>query len=164
MQKLNRLVLRACQPDPAQRFEHAGQMLASLEAPEAKKRLPYRHYLAWLTCFAIVEAIVVGWRLAWHKDVTGYAVSARVEANFLSEPFDAAIYLDGKPLVNAKGEPLKTPCTVADVPSGEHHVVFWHVSHGELNAGRIDFAKVHEVEVPWPAEKESGRSARPNGE
>jgi hypothetical protein len=36
------------------------------------------------------------------------------------------------------------------VPTGEHHVVFKHAQHDDLDAGRIDFTKFREVDARWP--------------
>ncbi|HLA85786.1 MAG TPA: hypothetical protein VJL29_13430, partial [Thermoguttaceae bacterium] len=78
-------------------------------------------------------------------------VPPEVEVNFLTEPyFNATIYVDGTLLEDAKGKPYVTPCTVATVPTGEHHVVFKHAQHEDLDAGRIDFSTAREVDARWP--------------
>ncbi len=78
-------------------------------------------------------------------------VPPEVEVNFLTEPyFNATIYVDGELLVDAEGRPYTTPGTVPTVPTGEHHVVFKHAQHEDLDAGRIDFSRAREVDARWP--------------
>ena len=72
-----------------------------------------------------------------------------VSVNFVSDPFEATISVDGKLLRQPTGDLYHTPCTVPGLPSGTHHVVFqWDAasdpSHasgpdGKLDAGQIDF-------------------------
>jgi serine/threonine protein kinase len=153
LQKLNQLVLKAGQPDPARRFQDAGQMLAQLETPAVKASRSGRRALAWVTCLisgALLVAISA-WRPGPRKNPATLAGPTRVEVNFLTEPYqDAAIYLDGELLRDAQQKPFTTPCTVPDVPAGEHRVVFTLVGHGELDAGLVDFCHVREVEARWP--------------
>jgi hypothetical protein len=76
----------------------------------------------------------------------------RVEVNFLTEPYyNATIWVDGRSLRDTDDRPYATPCTVPNVPTGEHQLVFKHAQHGNLPAGRIDFVTVREVEARWPA-------------
>ena len=70
LQKLNQLVLKAGQPDPARRFQDAGQMLAELETPAVKASRSGRRALAWVTCLisgALLVAISA-WRPGPHED------------------------------------------------------------------------------------------------
>jgi hypothetical protein len=153
LQRLNHLALKAGQPDPARRFQDAGQMLAHLETPAVRASRSGRRALAWGTCLilAVVLVAIAAWRLGPRKKPTNLAGPSRVEVNFLTEPYqDATIYLDGELLRDVQQEPFATPCTVPDVPSGEHRVVFAHVAHGELDAGIVDFSQVREVEARWP--------------
>ena len=155
LRKLNRLVLRATQPDPDRRFRDGGEMLRKMEASDGDRPASTRRRLAWLGCFALV-AILAGagiWRLLATGDggSADEAVIPQVVVNFLTEPYyNAAIWLDGEPLLDAEEKPYATPCTVPNVPPGEHHVVFKHAEHGDLDAGRIDFSTVREVEARWP--------------
>jgi len=156
LRKLNRLSLRAAQPDPDQRFRDGGEMLRRLEASEAEPSRSKRRWLAWSACFAFTAVLVgvVVWR-TFPRDQESSpepAIPTWLEVNFLTEPYyNATIWLDGKPLLDAEQKPWLTPCTVPNVPSGEYHVVFRHAEQGELDAGRIDFGGVCEVEARWPA-------------
>ena len=156
LRKLNRLALRAAQPDPDRRFRDGGEMLRELEASEGKRSRSKRRRLAWSACFAFAAVLAAAfvWRtFPWgHETSPEAAIPTWVEVNFLTEPYyNATIWLDGKPLLDAEQKPWLTPCTVPSVPSGEYHVVFRHADHGELDAGWIDFGRVREVEARWPA-------------
>jgi hypothetical protein len=155
LQRLNRLSLRAAQRDPAKRFQDAGAMLAELEASASRRRRFGRRVLAWSACVALA-AVVVGailWHTGpwWRGDAVQATAPTDVEVNFLTEPyFNATIYVDGELLVDAEGRPYTTPCTVPTVPTGEHQVVFKHAGYEDLDAGRIDFDTVREVNARWP--------------
>jgi eukaryotic-like serine/threonine-protein kinase len=156
LQRLNRVSLRAAQREPAKRFQDAGAMLAELEASESRRRRSRRRVLAWSTGLALTGVVVAAvlWLTApWRQaSVMEAAAPAEVEVNFLTEPYyNATIYVDGELLVDAKGEPCATPCTVPTVPVGEHQVVFKHAQHEDLDAGRIDFGRVREVNARWPS-------------
>jgi len=76
-------------------------------------------------------------------------VPQSVDVNFISHPYEATIYLDGKPLLDSAGRPEKTPCTAEDLPPRPHHVIFKHPARPDLDAGRFNFAKTREIEVRW---------------
>jgi serine/threonine protein kinase len=156
LRKLNRLALRAAQPDPDQRFRDSGEMLARLEASDGGSSRPKRRLLLRSACLALAAVLVgaVVWRtFPRDRESSPEAASPpQVGVNFITEPYyNATIWLDGQPLLDAEQKPYVTPCTVPTVPSGEHHVVFRHAEHGELDARRIDFGRVREVEARWPA-------------
>jgi hypothetical protein len=73
----------------------------------------------------------------------------RVDVNFISEPFEAAIYLDGAQLTAPDGTPYTTPCTARDLPGGQHHLLFKHPERGDYDAGHIDLTHTREVIVRW---------------
>ncbi len=138
--RLNRLALRACDPDPSRRFRDAREMLAELTTAE---RRPGRRRLRrwpWLAAAVAVSA-ALALLLLWP--------SGSVSMNFVSHPFEATIYVDGRLLRKADGDSYHTPCTVPGLPRGTHRVVFqWdaesdpsHISgpDGKLDAGEIDF-------------------------
>ena len=155
LQRLNRVILRAAQRDPVRRFRDAGAMLAELEASESRRRRSRRRVLVWsasvaLAAVAVTEVLwlTVPWRQASVMEAT---VPPEVEVNFLTEPhYGATIWVDGRSLRDTDDRPYATPCTVPNVPTGEHQLVFKHAQHGNLPAGRIDFVTVREVEARWP--------------
>jgi serine/threonine protein kinase len=155
LQKLNHVILRAAQRDPAKRFQDAGAMLGELEASASRRGLSRQRVLVSSASLALVGAVVAAvlWHTApWREAGVMEAIApAEVEVNFLTEPYyNATIYVDGTMLEDAKGKPYATPCTVPMVPTGEHHVVFKHAQHDDLDAGRIDFTKFREVDARWP--------------
>lgn len=147
--RLNRLALRACDPDPARRFHSAQEMLAELTAEE--KPVIQTHRTRWL---ALAGAIAACAALAFFCLRPAEVVSV----NFVTQPFEAAIYLDGALLRTAEGVPYHTPCTVSGVSAKSHHVVFqWDAkslpfgsdadSDGRFDAGVIDFRKHRQITV-----------------
>lgn len=145
LRRLNRLVLRACQPEAGKRFADARAMLAELDAAPSKPE-PHRKWLGlWATAAGLLAAVVLIVVGIWANR------PGRVEVNFITEPYyNAAVYLDDQPLLDPDGVPLTTPCTAADLPGRKHRVVFKHGERGELDAGTVDFAKVREVVARWP--------------
>ena len=145
LQRLNRLVLRACQTVPHARYENAREMLGELtRAQPTEAKWSFRH-LGWIgfcvACLllAIVLTIVHRWT----------SQGERVRVNFVTEPFEATIQLDGVPLLKPDGTPYTTPCTVPDVAVGIHHVIFKRESLNDLDIGRIDFRELRDIEVRW---------------
>jgi eukaryotic-like serine/threonine-protein kinase len=138
---LNRLALQACDPDPNRRFRDAREMLAELTAVE--RRRTSRRRRRWL---ALAAGIVMGAALALFL----FWPPGTVSVNFVSDPFEATIYVDDQLLRAPDGNPYHTPCTVSGLSATPHHVVFqWdaesdpsHLSgpDAKLDAGQIDFS------------------------
>jgi serine/threonine protein kinase len=153
LNRLNRLMLRACQPKPDERFRDARAMLAALVAPaaeaEASRRRLGRRAAAWGACLAAVAVLVTVWLGRSHLFPDA---GRRVDVNFISQPFNATIHLDGELLVRPEDTPYLTPCTVPDLPAATHHVVFKRQGYPDLVAGEIDFAATPEIDVTWYAE------------
>jgi len=144
---LNRLVLRACQPDARERFEDARAMLAALvssesEAGRGKARSRRRAVVLAGGVLALVFLAVLGW---WAGHPAPSRTRGPVEVNFITEPFEATIYLDGRLLVDADQVPYTTPCTVEDLSATVHQVLFKHAGRPDLDAGQVDFATKREV-------------------
>jgi len=142
---LNRLVLQACQPDPQERFQDAGRMLAELAPPEPPtetQKTPTRRRLAVSAGLVALTLLVA--LAAWWATRPG-----RVHVNFITEPYEATIYLDGRQLLDPKGKPYRTPCSVPDLSAEVHHVVFKLEGRENLDAGRVDFAKAREIIHRW---------------
>jgi serine/threonine protein kinase len=160
--RLNRLALRACDPDPGRRFRDAQEMLAELEKEEGDGPHlceapfgPFRQmgtvpfflrYWGWLALAAgmVTAAVLI---FFWMRQ------AAPVSMNFVSEPYEAMIYLDGRLLCTPNGAPYRTPCTIGGLSAGAHHVVFqWDpfdppVIDGTLDAGIVDFAENRQITV-----------------
>ena len=133
---LNRLALRACQPDPGERFEDAQQMLRQLQRPpQQATRAGRRRLIAAVAALVALAAVVLAGVSWWPKDkqpVVPAPAAKRVDVSFITEPYEATIYLDGKRLMESRDKPYTTPCTVLDLPSGEHRVMFKHPLRPEL--------------------------------
>lgn len=142
---LHRLVMRACEPDPRRRFQDARMMLAELEAQlstrrPAPRRTRRRVFLA--AGVAACGALLLGFCIGRPR---------KVHVNFITEPFEAAVYLDGNLQEDADGNPCRTPCTIDGLPPRVHRVEFRLSGRAPLDAGPYDFAQVRRVEESWPA-------------
>jgi serine/threonine protein kinase len=142
---LNRLALRACQPEPQQRFADARAMLDALDAadPERAARLTRsrRWVVGWIAAaVAVLLMVAIG---LW------MARPPRVSVNFITYPFEATIHLDGRRLEQPGRTPYRTPCTVPNLPARPYHVVFKHDGREDLDAGRIDFAEHRQIVGSW---------------
>ena len=137
--RLNRVVLRACQPAPEGRFRDAREMLATLEAPPLR---PPRRLLVSAAVMCLLLLAAGAW-LSFRPQ------PPRVDVNFISDPFEATIYLDGVELTQPDGTPYTTPCSARDLPGGQHHVLFKHPERGDYDAGRIDLTQSREITVRW---------------
>ena len=148
LQALNRLVLRACQRDPDQRFQDAKEMLEALKGAEiAHDAGPRPH--RWMlfvagVVIAVVAAVVTAW--LWPATSAEYA-----NVDFITKPFEAEIYLDGKQAKDARGRPYRTPCTILRLPAQTHHVVFKLPGYPDLDVGDVDLTEEREVTAEWRA-------------
>ncbi len=151
--RLNQLVLRACQPDPQRRFQDAGKMLASLESslrkPDARNVRSRRRLLVATAAVAVLALVALAVSAAtrfWPARPTPPEAPATVDVNFITVPYEATIYLDGRQQFVSEGVPHTTPCTIEDLPARKHHVQFKHPERPDLDAGEIDFRRNREVE------------------
>jgi serine/threonine protein kinase len=134
---LNHLALRACQRDPLRRFRDAGQMLRELEARQRKSAAggtPSRRR-AIIAAVGLIMASGLAGATIWTNYWRG------VHVNFITRPFGATIYLDGRLQKDANEDPYQTPCTIEELPPRVHRVEFRHHKFGRRDAGRWDFAK-----------------------
>ena len=144
LQALHRLVMRACEPEPSDRFQDARSMAAELEKQLSAGREPPRraNRRAMLTAGVIgTAALLLGFWVASPR---------KVHVNFITEPFEATILLDGEPQKDADGKPYQTPCTIRGLAPGVHRVEFRLSGRSPLDAGPYDFAEIRRVEASWP--------------
>lgn len=73
----------------------------------------------------------------------------RVHVNFVTDPFEATIDLDGELQTDADGNPYTTPCTIENLPAGVHRVVFKRPGLEDLDLGPRDFANERRIEGRW---------------
>jgi serine/threonine protein kinase len=143
---LNRVALRACEPEPQHRFRDAREMLAALEPCEPEPTSRRARSRRWLIASVPIVLIVLS---AVAAAVFWATRPSRVHVNFVTHPFEATIYLDGALQEDAEGNPYQTPCTIEDLPARVHHVEFRHEKLGRLDASRRDFARERRIEVSW---------------
>ncbi|MGO8746938.1 MAG: serine/threonine-protein kinase [Thermoguttaceae bacterium] len=145
LQRLNRLVLRACQTAPHARYENAREMLGELtHAQRNEARWSFRHG-GWIgVCVACVLLAIFS--AIFHRWTSQ---GERVRVNFVTEPFEATIQLDGVLLLKPDGTPYTTPCTIPELPTGSHHVVFQHPAMPDLDVGWVDFRDSRDIDVRW---------------
>jgi serine/threonine protein kinase len=142
---LNRLILRACQPDPQQRFADAEAMLAQLTTNGSKQPgHPVRARRLVLTAIACLAALTASAAVKFWP-----SQPAVVDVSFITQPFGAMIYLDGNVLLQPDGAPYTTPCTIPDVAAKTHHVSFKREGATDLDVGEIDVARNREVMARW---------------
>ena len=143
---LTRLGLQACQPDPKERFQDAGEMLSALEraseAPARRGRFR-RKVVASVACTAVVAA--AAWAVFWPSRPD------RVHVNFITEApyFEATVYLDGRQQVKADETPYTTPCTIEDLPARVHRVEFKREGLPDRDVGEVDFGEIRQVVAGW---------------
>lgn len=139
---LLRLVLRACERDPQQRPADARAMLAELSAPKrAARRSPRRRvFIAAGTAVMLTIAGLVAW-----PHVPRY-----VDVSFVTDPFEANIYLDGELLVGADQIPYTTPCTVSGLRAGRYDVAFQCDGLPRWEAGQYDVARTQQIVIHRP--------------
>jgi serine/threonine protein kinase len=144
---LNRVALDACDLKSQQGFDNAQQMLARLDlllsqehrtVPRILRNFPV---LA-ASCLVMVFLAALGWR-SW------LVPPSRTHVNFITEPYEATICLDGTMLGKPEGTLYTTPCTVPDLPARVHHVVFRHEGLPDLDMGPVDFGKTPEIVARW---------------
>ena len=90
-------------------------MLAELETVgKASPRSPRRRLLAAAVVSAVLAAAgLIAWTLLPEGGNVGL-----VDVSFVTEPFEAKIYLDDELLRDSDGKPYITPCTVDELPGG----------------------------------------------
>lgn len=140
---LNRIALKAASRDHHARYAHAGELLAAIESPPAP---PPRLSAAW---WAAAAALLVAIGIAVPRLLPPAAITT-IAVNFVTDPFEAEVLLDGVALRGADGRSLTTPCTAPGISPATHRVTFRHPDRGDFDAGTIDFRTTREVIAKWP--------------
>lgn len=138
---LNRIILRATQPDPKRRFQDAGRMLTAVEAIGSRSQMRRSFRLAVLVGLLCALAAALTW-VSRQRD-SDYSV------NFITQPFEAEILIDDQLVTDPNGTPYRTPCTIPRSRAGVHKVIFRLDNRPDLVAGQIDFSKQREVMGRW---------------
>jgi len=145
---LNRVVLCACEPDPQRRFRGAREMLTELGRSESRatdcRARPRRWVIGSAACVVVVGLAAMGFWISHPSSVY---------VNFVTDPFEATIYLDDELLVDGQGKPYTTPCTVEDLPARICRVVFKHDDRRkDLDLGPRDLAEQTRIEARWDSQ------------
>ena len=154
---LNRLAIKACQSDRDARFADAAAMLEAWEREVFERTssaragrigavtgMGRRAFKRIILAVCLVAVLVGGWAV-WRSV---YPLP-RVEVNFITDQWDAEIWLDGRCLCQPDGQPWLTPCTVSGLSAELHTVVLKRQDLEDLELGRIDFGKTREVTAHW---------------
>ena len=69
----------------------------------------------------------------------------RVDVSFVTEPFEAKIYLDDSLQVDSQGAAYTTPCTVDRLPARMYRVTFECEGLSRWDAGQYDFVQTRQI-------------------
>jgi hypothetical protein len=139
---LNRVALRAASRDHHARHAHAGELLAALDATPAARPRRRRGWPVLTAAAAAVAVMVAAW---------GPWAAPTVAVNFITEPYEATVLIDGTVLVARDGRPLTTPCTATGIAPRRGRLSFRHPVRGGLDVGPVDFQATREIVARWPA-------------
>jgi serine/threonine protein kinase len=142
---LLRLVLHACEREPERRPVDAEAMLTELALPGRTHRWSRRRRV--LTAIGVAVLFTVGAWAAWplaplREDLC--------EVSFVTEPYEAKIYLDGVVQRDPAGKACTTPCTVPNLPSRTCRVAFEWAGLPRWDAGSYDLARTRQIVARRP--------------
>ncbi len=141
---LIRLALGAAHPDPQKRFDSAPAMLAELESgPTSPAQRPMARRSAVLGLGIVALVLLAASIFFWPSEAPSVDVNVITHAPY----FESTIYLDGMPALDPKGQPLRTPCSIEDVPARAHRVTLRHETMPDLDLGTVDFATTRQILV-----------------
>lgn len=140
---LNRIALKACQLDRGKRFRDAPEMLGALALPKlgtSSRQMTFSHSVGVLVACGLLAAVLA---------VSGFTFMrpSDISVNFITEPFEATVYLDGELQVDAENRAYTTPCTIRGLRPGVSQVVFKHDGFSDRDLGDVDLEKVREIRV-----------------
>jgi serine/threonine protein kinase len=141
---LLRLVLHACEREPQRRPADAQAMLAELDVQgRTAHRSPRWRLLAAIAMAAVLVAGSAAWLLA-------HPHGKPCDVSFVTEPYDARIYLDGIVQRDTEGNPYTTPCTVPNLRAGKHRVEFEFAGLPRWDAGSYDLSRTKQIVARRP--------------
>lgn len=142
---LLQLVLHASECAPKNRPADARAMLNELTAPSPEARPSGRRRLLVAICAVAMLGGMAwwGWKFAFRQE-------ERCDVNFVTEPFEAKIYLDGVLLRDAEGNACTTPCTVRDLVVRRYRVEFEYNGQPRWEAGTYDLAETQQIVASGP--------------
>jgi len=158
-----RLVLRACERESEKRPPDARAMLAELAAPIETTFRPSRRRP--LVATGAIAVLVIAGVSVWMfqermgtgsgqtvedpaaaaSESTAVPTSSRlVDVSFVTDPFEARIYLDDEMLCKPDGKPYTTPCTV-NVPARTCRVAFQCNSEPPWGGRSYDLGRTQQI-------------------
>jgi serine/threonine protein kinase len=146
---LNRIALKACQLDREKRFRDASEMLGELAVPKSGargRRTMSRRTAGVLSVCALLATVMTIYGLIFMQPPD-------VSVNFITEPFEATVYLDGELQVDADNRAYTTPCTIRGLRPRVYHLVFKHEGIPDRNLGDVDLGEVREIRVELDRER-----------
>ena len=142
---LLRLALHACEHDPQQRPVDARAMLTELAMPDRSVRQLRRRRLLRTICAAAVLIVIA--LTAW---IFTPPPGALCDVSFVTEPFEAKIYLDGVLQCDLEGNAYTTPCTVYNLPARTCRVEFECADLPRWDAGKYDLERTQQIVARSP--------------
>jgi serine/threonine protein kinase len=142
---LLRLVLHACERAPERRPADARAMLRELAMPgPTGQRSPRRRLFAAICAAAVftVGALAARILLILHGDVC--------DVSFVTEPYEARIYLDDVLQRDPQGNAYTTPCTVRNLPARTCRVAFEWAGLPRWDVGLYDLARTQQIVARRP--------------
>ncbi len=143
--KLLRLVLHACERVPERRPVDAQAMLAELAMPGQIARPSPGRRLLWAICTAAMVAM--GTLAAWNFSSSPEGVC---DVSFVTQPYEAKIYLDGVLQCDPKGNAYTTPCTVRNLRTRTCRVEFEYAELPRWDAGTYDLVRTKQIVAHYP--------------
>lgn len=144
---LNRLVLHACAGDAEKRFADARPMQAAVDAIRSGKAArPWGRRVS-IAALVGILGVAAASVVAWNRVPPG---PVEVNVNFITEPYEASILLDGELLRQPDGQPYTTPCTVMGLKAGRHKVIFRRPNAPDIER-ELDLTTARQVTARWTA-------------
>jgi eukaryotic-like serine/threonine-protein kinase len=164
---LLRLVLHACERESDKRPPDARAMLAELAVPIRAASRRQRPLVAIGVGVVLAVAGVGVWMFQekmWPSsgqtvETPGAAASNRaavptaarvVDVSFVTEPFEAKIYLDGELLCKSDAKPYRTPCTINGLPARTCRVAFQCNKEPHWGTGSYDLGRTQQIVIKRP--------------
>ena len=142
---LLQLVLHACERAPENRPTDARAMLNELTSPSQGPRSSGGRRVLVAIC-----AVTMLGGISWWASSFAFRQEERCDVNFVTEPFEAKVYLDGILQRDAKGNAYTTPCTVRDLVVRRYRVEFEYDGQPRWEAGTYDLAQTQQIVASGP--------------
>jgi eukaryotic-like serine/threonine-protein kinase len=138
---LNQVALKACQLDRERRFRDAGEMVVELTLPKSEatgRRMLFGRSAGVLAAGGLqtILLMVCAFLFMRRPDIT---------VNFITEPFEATVYLDGELQADAEGGAYTTPCTLRGLRPRSYKVILKHAGFPDRDLGDVNLGEIREI-------------------